>query len=58
MAKINLTPLEVLTDDVFGKKGTPKRDEMEKKLKEEVDAYFVGEAIRRMRQEQNLYSHS
>ncbi|MDO4161313.1 MAG: helix-turn-helix transcriptional regulator, partial [Prevotellaceae bacterium] len=54
MAKNNMTPLEVLTDEVFGKKGTPKRDEMEKKLKEEVDAYFIGEAIHRMRQEQNL----
>ena len=30
MAKMNLTPLDVLADEVFGKKGTPERDEMEK----------------------------
>ena len=36
MAKMNMTSLDVLTDDVFGKEGTPKRDAMEEKLKEEV----------------------
>ena len=54
MAKRNLTSLDVLTDEVFGKRGTPKRDAMEKRLQEEVNAYFVGEAIRKMRQAQNL----
>ena len=54
MAKMNLTSLDVLTDEVFGKRGTPKRDAMEKCLQEEVNAYFVGEAIRKMRQAQNL----
>ena len=54
MAKMNLTSLDVLTDEVFGKRGTPKRDAMEKRLQEEVYAYFVGEAIRKMRQAQNL----
>ena len=54
MAKMNLTSLDVLTDEVFGKRGTPKRDAMEKRLQEEVNAYFVGEAIRKMRQDQNL----
>ena len=54
MAKMNLTSLDVLTDEVFGKRGTPKRDAMEKRLQEEVNAYFVGEAIRKMRQAQNL----
>ena len=32
------TTLDVLTDEVFGKVGTPKRDAMEKQLKEEVEA--------------------
>ena len=54
MAKMNVTSLDVLTDEVFGKIGTPKRNAMEKQLKEEVNAYFVGEAIRKIRQAQNL----
>lgn len=54
MAKMNMTSLDVLTDEVFGKEGTPKRDAMENQLKEEVNAYFVGETIRKMRQAQNL----
>ena len=33
------TSLDVLTDEVFGKVGTSKRDAMEKQLKEEVNAY-------------------
>lgn len=48
MAKMNMTSLDVLTDEVFGKKGTPKRNAMEKQLKEEVNAYFVGETIRKI----------
>ena len=36
MAQMNVTPLEVLTDEVFGKVGTPKRDAMELQLKEDI----------------------
>ncbi len=54
MAKMNMTSLDVLTDEVFGVEGTPKRDAMEKRLREDVNAYFVGETIRKMRQAQNL----
>ena len=54
MAKMNMTSLYVLTNEVFGEIGTSKRDAMEKQLKEEVNAYFVGETIRKMRQAQNL----
>lgn len=49
-----MTSLDVLTDEVYGKVGTAKRDAMEKQIKEEVNAYFVGEAISKMRQAQNL----
>ena len=28
-----------MTDEVFGKIGTPKRDEMERRLKRELEAY-------------------
>ncbi len=51
---MNMTSLDILTDEVFSKEGTAKRDAMEKQLTEEVNAYFVGETIRRMRQAQNL----
>ena len=54
MAKMNLTPLSELVDEVFGKEGTPKRDAMEERLKEETHAYYVGEAIRKARVAQNL----
>lgn len=54
MAKMNLTPASELVDEVWGKKGTQERDEMEAQLKEELNAYFVGEAIKKARQAQNL----
>lgn len=54
MGEFNLTPLSTLVDDVWGKEGTAKRDEMETDLRSEVNAHFVGEAIRRARQSQNL----
>lgn len=54
MAKMNFTPSDKLIDDVWGKVGTPKRDAMEAKLKEETHAYFVGEAIKNARLKQNL----
>jgi ribosome-binding protein aMBF1 (putative translation factor) len=49
-----LTPFSEFVDEVYGVKGTPKRDAMEKKLKEEMDSYFLGEAIRNARKKQNL----
>lgn len=54
MAKINLTPLSTVIDEVWDEKGTPKRDAMEEQLKEEVNSYFLGEAIRKARLAQNL----
>lgn len=54
MAKMNFTPADKLIDDVWGKVGTPERDAMEAQLKEEVQAYFVGEAIKNARLKQNL----
>ena len=32
MTQMNLTPLDSLIDDVWGKTGTPERDAMEKQL--------------------------
>ena len=54
MAKMNLTPLSVVVDEVWGKKGTPERDAMEAQLKEDLQAYYIGEAIKAERLKQNL----
>ncbi|MCX4294952.1 MAG: helix-turn-helix transcriptional regulator [Prevotella sp.] len=54
MAKMNLTPLSVLVEETWGPIGTPERDEMENKLEADLNAYFVGEAIKKARQAQNL----
>ena len=54
MAKMNFKPADVLIDDVWGKAGTPERDAMEARLKEEIQAYYVGEAIKQARQSKNL----
>lgn len=51
---MKLTPLSEIVDEVWGEKGTPERDQMENQLKEELHAYFVGEAIKKARQAQNL----
>lgn len=54
MKQFELTPADEMKDKLWGKIGTPERDRMEAKLKEEVHAYFVGEAIRKARQAQNM----
>ena len=54
MAKLNLTQLATVVDEVWGKKGTPKRDAMEEQLKEDVNSFYLGEAIRKARLAQNL----
>ena len=54
MAKMNFTPADDLVDEIWGKVGTPERDAMEARLKEDVQAYFVGEAIKNARLKQNL----
>lgn len=41
MAKINLTPLNMIVDDVWGEKGTPERDAMEVQFKEDLQAYYI-----------------
>lgn len=54
MDDIQFTPFDDMKDEIWGKPGTPDRDAMEAQLKAEVEAYYVGEAIRRERQAQNL----
>ncbi|MFG6385771.1 MAG: helix-turn-helix domain-containing protein [Muribaculaceae bacterium] len=54
MAQMNLTPLSDIVNEVWGEVGTPERDRMEAQLKEELHAYYVGEAIKKARQAQHL----
>ncbi len=51
---MKFTPADELIDAVWGKIGTPERDAMEAQLKEDIQAYFVGEAIKKARLRQNL----
>ena len=46
--------LDELTDEAIGKIGTPKRDKFEADLKEELQAYHIGEALKQARQAKNL----
>lgn len=54
MAQVNLTSLDSLVDEVWGKPGTAKRDEMEANLKAEVNVHLLGEAIRKARETRKL----
>lgn len=51
---MKFTPADELIDAVWGKVGTPESDAMEAQLKEDIQAYFVGEAIKKARLRQNL----
>lgn len=51
---MKFTPADELIDAVWGKVGTPERDAMEAQLKEDIQAYFFGEAIKNARLRQNL----
>ena len=51
---MKLTTLEELEDRDLGPIGTPKRDEYERKLADELHAYRVGEAIKKAREAQDL----
>ena len=54
MAQMKLIPADNMKDKLWGKRGAPEREAMEAKLKEDVNAYIVGEAIRKARLAQNL----
>ncbi len=51
---MNLTPFENVLDDFYGKVGTPERDAHEAKVTEAINAYKLGEAIKKARLQQNL----
>ncbi len=51
---MNFTPADDLIDEIWGPIGTPERDAMEARLKEDLQAYYIGEAIKAERLKQNL----
>lgn len=54
MAKMKTYTLDELTDEAIGKIGTSKRDKFEADLKAEIQAYHIGEAIKKARLAKNL----
>jgi DNA-binding XRE family transcriptional regulator len=46
--------MEEMLERHIGKVGTPERDEFDRQIKEDIEAYHLGEAIKKMRLEQNL----
>ena len=51
---IKIHTLDEMNDRYIGPVGTPKRDEFERKLAEELHSYHVGAAIRQAREAQQL----
>ena len=51
---MKLHTLDEMTDRYIGKVGTPKRDEFDSKLADELRAYHVGKAIKQAREAQSL----
>ena len=54
MTQMNYCSIEELEDKYLGKVGTPRRDAFETAVKEEIQAYRIGEAIKLARKERNL----
>lgn len=54
MAKMKITTFEELQDRHIGKIGTPERDTYEAEVREAIQAYHIGEAIRAARKERNM----
>lgn len=42
MGQVNLTPLSAVVDEVWGEKGSPRRDAMERRLQAEVERGRAG----------------
>lgn len=54
MEKMKTYTLDEVKDELIGRVGTPERDKYEKDLKEELQAYHIGEAIKQARIAKNL----
>ena len=42
MSQVNLTPLSAVVDEVWGEKGSPRRDVMERRLRAKVECGRAG----------------
>lgn len=51
---MKLHTLDEMTDKFIGPVGTPKRDDFERRLADELHAYQVGKAIKQARESQQL----
>ena len=54
MKTLKLYTTEELLNEDLGPAGTPERDQFDAKVAEEINAHYVGEAIRQARLAQNL----
>lgn len=54
MAQMKYTTIEELEDRYLGKIGTPGRDAYEAEVKEAIQSYHIGEAIKAARKERNM----
>ena len=54
VGKFTLYSMDEVLDERYGKIGTPERDEFERSVSERVQAYKLGEAIKKARLEQHL----
>ncbi len=54
VGNMKLYSLEEVTDELIGRKGTPERNDFDRKVEDALHAYHIGEAIRQMRKEKNL----
>ena len=54
MAQMKITTFEELQDRHIGKIGTPERDAYEAEVREAIQAYHIGEAIKAARKKRNM----
>lgn len=54
LGDLKLYSFEEVKDEVFGKVGSPERDEYERKVADALHAYRIGEAIKEERLKQKL----
>ena len=54
VGNMKLYSLEEVTDELIGKKGTPVREDFDRKVEDALHAYRIGEAIKAERLRQNL----
>ena len=54
MAQMDLKPFDELLNELYGKPGTPRRDDFERAVDADVKAWEMGEVIRKARQERHL----